>query len=152
MELIEKTISELPPAELDTFTTRAGIIQEEPTDPYTKIGANYGIIMVYLTPFNKRDRDANEILEQIRAKSNAYSDRFTKLEFGFVNTGPPVGKPVSVAIKGDDFATLQKISVMFKELPYSTIEGLKDVKGDYEITKTNIRVYVNEKNSRNDRY
>lgn len=144
MELIEKTISELPPAELDTFTTRAGIIQEEPTDPYTKIGANYGIIMVYLTPFNKRDRDANEILEQIRAKSNAYSDRFTKLEFGFVNTGPPVGKPVSVAIKGDDFATLQKISVMFKEY-LSTIEGLKDVKDDYEDYKNELRVYVNEK-------
>jgi multidrug efflux pump subunit AcrB len=144
MELIEKTISGLPPAELDTFTTKAGIIQEEPTDPYTKIGANYGIIMVYLTPFNKRDRDANEILEQIRAKSNAYSDRFHKTEFGFVNTGPPVGKPVSVAIKGDDFATLQKISVMFKEY-LSTIEGLKDVKDDYEDYKNELRVYVNEK-------
>lgn len=146
LELIEKTITELPAGELDTFTTKAGIIQEEPTDPYTKIGANYGIIMVYLTPFNKRDRDANEILEQIRKSSSAYSDRFTKLEFGFVNTGPPVGKPVSVAIKGDDFVTLQKISSMYKEY-LLTIQGLKDVKDDYEDYKNELRVYVNEKNA-----
>lgn len=144
LENIEKTVAELPKSELDTFTTRAGIIQEEPTDPYTKIGSNYGIIMVYLTPFNKRDRDANEILEQIRKSTDAYKDRFTKIEFGLVNTGPPVGKPVSVAIKGDDFATLQKISVIYKDY-LSTIQGLKDVKDDYEDYKNELRVYVDEK-------
>ncbi len=144
LENIEKSIAELPAVELDTFTTRAGIIQENPNDPYTKRGSNYGIIMVYLTPFNKRDRVANDILESLRLKSEAYRDQFTKIEFGMVRTGPPVGKPVSVAIKGDDFEVLKKIAVIFKE-HLATVPGLKDVKDDYEDYKNELRVYVDEK-------
>ncbi len=84
LEFIEKSVAELPASELDTFTTKAGIIQEEPSDPYTKTGSNYGIIMVYLTPFNKRDRVANDILESLRKNSDSFKDEFTKIEYGMV--------------------------------------------------------------------
>ena len=100
--------------------------------------------MVYLTPFNKRDRVANDILESLRLKSEAYRDQFTKIEYGLVRTGPPVGKPVSVAIKGDDFEVLKKIAAIFKE-HLVTVPGLKDVKDDYEDYKNELRVYVDEK-------
>lgn len=144
LKKIEERIAALPKEELDTFTTKAGIIQENPTDPFTKRGSNYGIIMVYLTPFNSRKREATEILESLRKGTADVQGEFTKLEFAMIKTGPPVGKPVSVAVKGDDFDTLKKISLEFKNY-MSTIQGLKDIKDDYEDYKNELRVYVDEK-------
>lgn len=144
LEKIEEMIAALPKGELDTFTTKAGIIQENPSDPYTKRGSNYGIIMVYLTPFNKRERDASVILDSLRKSSSDVAGNFTKLEFAMVKTGPPVGKPVSIAIKGDDFEIMKKISGEFKSY-LSEIKGLNDIKDDYEEFKNELRVYVDEK-------
>lgn len=141
---IEQIIGALPAKELDTFTTRAGIIQENPSDPYTKRGSNYGIIMVYLTPFQQRERQADRILDDIRKKSAAHEKEFVKLEFSMVKTGPPVGKPISVAIKGEDFAEMQKMAAEFKR-HLAGIAGLKDVKDDFEEVKDELRVTVNEK-------
>ena len=144
LAMIEERIAALPKEELDTYTAKAGIIQENPSDPYTKMGSNYGIIMVYLTPFNKRDREASEILDFLRKNTKDLHSRFTKIEFGMVKTGPPVGKAVSIAIKGNDFDTLKKISGEYKSF-LATIPGLKDVKDDYEDYKNELRVYVDEK-------
>ncbi len=49
-----------------------------------------------------------------------------------------------MAIKGDDFEVLKKISAVFKEY-LVTVPGLKDVKDDYEDYKNELRVYVDEK-------
>jgi len=141
---LEERIAGLPDGELDTYTAKAGIIQENPSDPYTKMGSNYGIIMVYLTPFNKRERDAAEILEYLRKNTADLQKYFTKIEFGMVKTGPPVGKAVSIAVKGDDFDVLKKISDEYKAF-LATIPGLKDIKDDYEDYKNELRVYVDEK-------
>ncbi len=144
LKKVEEKVFALPKEELHTFTTKAGIIQENPSDPFTKMGSNYGIIMVYLTPFSGRDREASEILDALRKDSTDLSSEFTKLEFSMVKTGPPVGKPVSIAIKGDDFETLKKISDEYREY-LATIPGIKDVKDDYEDYKNELRVYVDEK-------
>jgi multidrug efflux pump subunit AcrB len=144
LKKIEEKVAALPDGELDTFTTKAGIIQENPSDPFTKMGSNYGIIMVYLTPFSSREREASEILDALRKDSADLDSVFTKLEFAMVKTGPPVGKAVSVAIKGDDFDVMKKISNEYKEYLVS-IPGLKDVKDDYEDHKNELRVYVDEK-------
>ncbi|OHD70177.1 MAG: hypothetical protein A2W19_05160 [Spirochaetes bacterium RBG_16_49_21] len=141
---IERVIGALPASELDTYTTRAGIIQENPADPYTKRGSNYGIIMVYLTPFQERERDAGTILDAIRKNSAAYEKQFIKLEMSMVQTGPPVGKPISIAIKGEDFAKLRSIAGEFKS-HLSTIKGLKDVKDDFEEMKDELRVVIDER-------
>ncbi|PKL15964.1 MAG: AcrB/AcrD/AcrF family protein [Spirochaetae bacterium HGW-Spirochaetae-5] len=144
LKKIEEKVAALPEGELDTFTTKAGIIQENPSDPFTKMGSNYGIIMVYLTPFSSREREASEILDALRKDSADLESVFTKLEFAMVKTGPPVGKAVSVAIKGDDFDVMKKISDEYKEY-LASIPGLKDVKDDYEDYKNELRVYVDEK-------
>jgi multidrug efflux pump subunit AcrB len=144
LKKIEEKVAALPEGELDTFTTKAGIIQENPSDPFTKMGSNYGIIMVYLTPFSSREREASEILDALRKDSADLDSVFTKLEFSMVKTGPPVGKAVSVAVKGDDFEVLKKISDEYKDY-LASIPGLKDVKDDYEDYKNELRVYVDEK-------
>ncbi len=141
MSLIEKRVAQLPEHELDSYTTRAGIIQESPTDPFTKRGSNYGIIMVYLTPMQSRERDAEEITVELRKKCAPIENNFEKLEFDKIRTGPPQGEPVSVTIKGDDFNVLQKIAAEYKDY-LKTIDGVFDVKDTYEEGKTELLIHA----------
>ncbi len=140
LSLIEKKVAQLPGNELDSYTSRAGIIQESPTDPYTKRGSYYGIIIVYLTPMQSRERDAEQILVDLREKCEPIENQFEKLEFGKIRTGPPQGEPVNVTIKGDDFDTLRKIAAEYKEY-LKTIDGVFDVKDSYEEGKTELLIH-----------
>jgi multidrug efflux pump subunit AcrB len=140
---IEKIIAELPKEELESFTSRAGIIQEDPNDPYTKRGSKYGIIIVYLTPEENRRRQADEIIDWVRERSAGLKG-FEKLEFKYVRNGPPTGMPVSVTIKGDDFDVLKKIADEYRAY-LTTIKGLKDIKDNFEEGKEEIRIHVNDR-------
>jgi len=144
MSLIEKKVAELSEQELESFSTRAGIIQENPNDPFTKRGTNYGIIMVYLTPMQSRERDAEEILVDLRKKCEPDEGSFEKLEFGKIRTGPPQGEPVSVAIKGDNFHTLREIAAEYKNY-LETIDGVFDIKDSYEEGKTELLIHPRPK-------
>ncbi|MDY6968565.1 MAG: efflux RND transporter permease subunit [Spirochaetota bacterium] len=140
---IEKKIATLPEIELDSFTSRAGIIQQDPNDPDTKLGSRYGVIIVYLKPEETRTRKADAIMDSVREKCKDLSG-FEKLEFSMIKGGPPTGKPVSVSIKGDDFNILNKIADEYKEY-LSKISGIKDIKDNFEKDKEELRIYVNAK-------
>ncbi len=144
LSLIEKLISDLPDEELDNYISMAGIIREQAMDPGEKRGANYGTIIVNLTPEEKRERMALAIVDDIREQTSRYEKEFVKIEMNTVRGGPPVGTAVSVTIRGDNFDDLKKISSMYKEY-LNSITGVKDVKDDFEEGKSEIRVVVNEK-------
>ncbi len=141
--LIESVVAQLPKGELESYTSRAGIIQENPNDPDTKRGSRYGIIMTYLTPDEDRVRKADIIMDEIRKKTK-HLKVFESLEFKYVRHGPPQGPPVSVTIKGDEYETLNKIAAEYLDF-LKTIKGLKDIKSSFEEGKDEIRVLVNEK-------
>jgi len=140
---IEKLIIELPSDELESFTSRAGIMREHPNDPMTKRGSRYGIIIVYLTPEQHRDRKADDIMNSIREKSKNLKG-FEKLEFSYIHHGPPKGKPVSIALKGNDFTVLSKISEEYKN-HLLTIDGLKDIKDNFEKDTDEFNIIIDEK-------
>ncbi len=158
---VEKILLALPEGELEDFITQAGIVREEPMDPETKHGSNYGVVIVNLTPDQTRERKANEIVKDVRqkAKDQGFMDDFVKLEIVMSQGGPPQGKPVNVTIKGDDFELMQKISGMYKEYlhkiadEYSYIDretgkkvpGLKDIKDDFEEGRLEKRIFIDEK-------
>ncbi|TFH38384.1 MAG: efflux RND transporter permease subunit, partial [Chrysiogenales bacterium] len=143
LSAIEKIVATLPESELDCFTARAGIIQEHPGDPDTKRGSNYGVILVYLTPEEKRTREANEIMEFVRKKT-AGLPGFTKIEFKPIRYGPHTGPPIYITIKGDDYGTLREIAGVYKE-HLKKIPGLKDIKDNYEPGKDELRIFVDDK-------
>ncbi|MCB1304503.1 MAG: efflux RND transporter permease subunit [Leptospiraceae bacterium] len=66
-EVVEKAVEKLPKEELDTYTTRVGIIQQNPNDPFTRRGNQYAQLLVYLTPENSRERSAQEAIDDVRA-------------------------------------------------------------------------------------
>lgn len=141
---VEAVVGALPDYELDAFTTLAGAMMEEAGDPFGQIGSNYGIIKVFLTPANDRERTAADILDELREKSRPHFKNFEKIEFNTINTGPPVGRPISVSIRGEDFETLKKIAGEYKDY-LGKLDGLKEVKDDYEGGKRILQVQVNEK-------
>ena len=144
MEKIEEFISNLPKSELENFITQVGLIKESPDDPFEDKGSNIGQIHVFLTPEKTRDRrHADEIIDSLRKEIKSLDDSFEEVRFDKVKSGPPVGKPINVRIRGDDLSVLEevaeKIKKMLKELP-----GTKDVRDDFEVGKTELRIEVDE--------
>lgn len=142
---IEKIVSTLSSRELDNYITKTGIMAENSLDPNLKRGSNYGIIFVNLTPEEKREKKADEIIKYIRNKSIEKNilKKFEKLEFSYVKTGPPTGKAVNVTIKGNDFKILQQIANEYKKY-LNKIPGLKDVKDNFESGKKELKIILRE--------
>lgn len=63
---VNRVLERFPKEEIENVTSRAGIIQKNATDPFTRRGYNYAQVMVYLTPENKRERTEVEIIDQLR--------------------------------------------------------------------------------------
>lgn len=63
---VTRALERLPKEEIEHVTSRAGIIQQNSTDPFTRRGYNYAQVMVFLTPENKRERTEGEIIDQLR--------------------------------------------------------------------------------------
>ena len=119
MEL-EKIIAELPEDELDSYNTWVGM--------NIMIGAeseNYAALSVLLSPFNKRDRSAEEIVEEVRIKSEAIQG-IEDISFSISTGGPPVGKPISLQIVGSD-DDLRKALADSVATFLGTIDGVKDI-------------------------
>ncbi|MFZ1256359.1 MAG: efflux RND transporter permease subunit [Saprospiraceae bacterium] len=61
------------------------------------------------------------------------------------NNGPPVGRPISIEISGDDFDALDKISRnLINGITANKIEGIDDLKSDLQISKPEIIIHIDE--------
>lgn len=142
MAQIEKILQKLPPGELEHIVTQGGLTQNDPTDPFTERSSHIGQVWVFLTPEPQRQRKAAEIMESIRPEVEKVSG-FTKLSFEEIQNGPPVGKPVSVHIRGDDFELLNKVGEQYVAY-LKTLPGVKDIKSDYQPGKKELRAVIDE--------
>ncbi|MCC6271884.1 MAG: efflux RND transporter permease subunit [Deltaproteobacteria bacterium] len=140
MQAIEKVLMKLPKNELDHFVTMGGITQNDPTDPFTNRASHVGQIWVFLTPETERQRTAHDIIESLRPEVEKI-EGFKKVYFDNVRPGPPVGKPVAIRVKGDDFAVLDKLAQEYVTY-LNTLPGVKDVKSDYEPGKSELRAQI----------
>ena len=95
---IEKALMELPKNELLAFTTRVGVTGDA---YFLTEQENQGFIMVDLVPFSGRKRSADEIMEEIKLKTEN-TPGFDKITYQVEAGGPPVGKAINVRIVTDD--------------------------------------------------
>jgi len=144
---IEDAVAELPPEYMESFRTYLGSIEEERGfDANAKKGTHLGQITVFLTPFQTRDKTSREIADIIREKTKDVKG-FNKISISQRQGGPSVGKPVSIAIKGEDFDVLQEIAGEF--ITYlKTVEGVKDIDLSYEFGKKQLKVIVDEQKAK----
>lgn len=137
---VEKIVAQLPPEELDTYVTTVGKIEEDRQDPFAGQASNLVQITVYLTQAQDRKRRASEIIRELREKTK-HIEGFDDLRFDEPEAGPPVGKPVEVRIRGEDFDTLDKIAAEYMDY-LKTIDGTSDITWDHKPGKEEIRVKV----------
>ncbi len=144
MKSVEKIVKSLPETELDNFVTQIGLIREDVQDSFTDRGTHLAQIHVFLKPEkSKGRRKADDIIQELRTKLEPIQSQFEELTFSKVRAGPPVGKPVSIRIRGDDFSRMKEVAGLFKA-ELMKIEGLSDIKDDFDKGKTELRVEVDE--------
>jgi len=137
---VETIVSRMPPEELDTFVTSVGNIAEDRHDPFAGSASNLVQVTVYLTQAQDRQRDVDEIIEELRVKTKDIKG-FTDLRFDKPESGPPVGKPVEARIRGEEFNVLDKIAAKYMDY-LATVKGTSDISWDHKPGKEEIRVKV----------
>jgi multidrug efflux pump subunit AcrB len=140
-ELRDKTIWLLSEESLKAIEVREALLQKSKAEKDSKPIAKFFITMKsflasQLPENEKRQFNIPEGLEDLKGK-------LTVLDFEKMQGGPPVGKPIAIEIKGDDFATLQNIAAEFKQV-MTKVTGVIDIGDDYYEGKDEIRVTVNE--------
>lgn len=136
MTKVDSLIMELPKSEISSFVTRIGgygdVIDFE--------GEHYAGVSVNLTPFSKRERTADEIVEELRGKINALGD-FEHVAFWVDAGGPPVGKPVVIRIVGTDDA-MRRVLADSVEAFLNRFDGVKDVERDDDLGKEQVEIML----------
>ncbi|MCJ7772050.1 MAG: efflux RND transporter permease subunit [Desulfobacterales bacterium] len=148
MRKIETIILKLPEEELTSLHCTVGSETSSALDPKPGEGTHKSTILIYLTPEDDRKRIAPLILDQLRneileAQKQEHLSGLMKFEFSERRKGPPIGKPVNVEIRGNDFATLKTISNEYMDY-LKTINGVRDISLDLEEGKEEYRYVPDE--------
>ena len=139
---IERIVEGLPDYELVSYNTWIGtniLINAE--------SENYAALSVLLSPYNERERRAEEIVEVLREKTDDLRG-FTKIVYSIETGGPPVGKPISLRIVGSN-DNLRKNLTDSVEVFLATIDGVKDITRNDQGGKQQVEIDIDyEKLSR----
>ncbi|NNJ98021.1 MAG: efflux RND transporter permease subunit [Gammaproteobacteria bacterium] len=133
---LEAAVEALPPGEVDSYVTRIGSHGD------FNMGENehWAYVGVYLTPFATRERDADQIVEDLRARSAALAD-IERSIFVIDSGGPPVGRPITLRIVGsDDVLRAELAAVVMMQL--AEVEGVKDIDRDDKRGKEQINIDI----------
>ncbi len=140
---IEGIIKKLPSSELESFESVVG------TDKFNsgKFHSaeqynNRGAIKVYLAPESERDRKAKQIIRYLKKKISRIKE-IKNIVFRVGRRGPPVGEPVEIEIRGDNFETIYNVSQKVKKVLHK-INGVIDVEDDFDMGKDEINIYIDE--------
>ncbi|NIM19237.1 MAG: AcrB/AcrD/AcrF family protein [Candidatus Latescibacteria bacterium] len=134
MREIESVVKSLPDDELGSFVTRIG------THGFFAAGENenWAHLAVHLTPFASRDRTADEVVEELRAKTDRL-EGFEKIVYIIDAGGPPVGRPITIRVVGSDDRSRTELadSVVSKLM---SIDGVKDIDRDDKLGKSQVEI------------
>ncbi len=131
---VEALIAALPGKELASYTTRIG------THGWYNLGENenWALMGVYLTAFAKRDRNADQIVDSLRAQTGEL-DGFENFTYIIDSGGPPIGRPVQLRIVGSDDQQRRSLAdTVVAEL--DKVDGVSDIERDDKSGKEQIVV------------
>lgn len=150
MDKAEGLITEVVGDQLVFLRDRVGIHEPPFDDPKPGEETHRSTVIVKLTPVQERDDEASAAIyvKKIRDRlKKAQQAGELPAEFRYdveaALHGPPVGKPVSLQIRGPEFAQLKEIAALYmKEL--EGMPGVYDVSLDLEEGKEEFRFYVKD--------
>jgi multidrug efflux pump subunit AcrB len=131
---VRDIVATLPEEEMQSYFSRIGS---------TNWGApqNTGWIGVSLTPYSRRERSADDIVEDLRTRIDEV-EGIERFWFDIDTGGPPVGEPVVLRIIGNDNARRRELTGSIKEY-LATVEGVKDIDSNDELGKEQVEIKIN---------
>ena len=144
MEPIESIVGSLKESELKNYVTTVGELRQREDEPGER-GTHYGQVMIYLTPESSRERSAKEIIESMRSKVTPVDGVETFFER--INPGPPVGKPISIGVRGESYEEIMPlVNEVLEEL--KLIDGTKDLTHNFSEGKEQLVIRVDQKEAK----
>jgi len=126
--------------ELETSVTRVGALSMEGGGMGAGQAEHYAHIIVGLTPYSQRARDADEIVEELRSKTKEL-EMFDKITYSIFRAGPPLGKPITLRVIGVDDDMRKKLSNEIEKY-LSSVNGVKDIDRDDKLGKEQIEIKI----------
>ncbi|MCB1143447.1 MAG: efflux RND transporter permease subunit [Leptospiraceae bacterium] len=147
---IEPVLKEITGGDLKYMRTRVGVHEAPAVDPKPGQEAHRAHIMLKLIPENERSQWFNgiDLVNAIRTaidkgKASGTIDKKLFLDVSAKVKGPPIGKPVSIEIKGQEYSVIQEIAGKYIE-EMKKIDGVYDIRIDLEEGKEEYRFRVND--------
>jgi multidrug efflux pump subunit AcrB len=132
---IEEFVAALPDDELSSFNTWIGTIVLMNAE-----SENYAAMRVNLTPYSERSRNADQIVEDLREKTNSI-EGVVDIDYSIETGGPPVGKPVSLRVLGSD-DRMRTLLADSMEVFLESIDGVKDISRDDLAGKDQVEIKI----------
>ncbi|NIW39457.1 MAG: AcrB/AcrD/AcrF family protein [candidate division Zixibacteria bacterium] len=134
MKEIEQFVIDLPDYEVQSFATRVGSHGE------MRPGENehWAFVRVNLSPYARRDRNAEQIVEELRDRTDRL-EGFDKIFYNIEAGGPPVGMPITLRIVGSDDEMRRRLTDSI--ITYmQTIQGVKDIDRNDKLGKMQVEL------------
>lgn len=134
MRQFERLVEDLPQGELDSYVTRIG----SHGDFNLGENENWAFMGVYLTPFATRERNADEIVEDLRQHAEGIKE-VVNLVFIIDSGGPPVGRPITIRVVGSNDERRRTLANLI-ERRLAGLKGVKDVDRDDKLGKDQVKL------------
>lgn len=125
LEIEQSVKKHLQENEARSVVSYAGQMFTE-TEPL--FGSRYGQIIVGLKPDTGNARRVEDIVESMR-EDVTKAPGAENISFLTFSSGPPASKPISVKVRGDDFAEISRVAEKIKT-HLNVIGGIKDIADD----------------------
>ncbi len=123
IEKLARTL--IGPDEMREMLSFSGILF---TETEQRPGTQYGQVLVGLKPRQNGMRSVDQIIEDIRQPITAVEGPLS-ISFLRLSGGPPTTKPVSVKVRGDDYAEITRAASEIKQL-LEQHESISDISDD----------------------
>jgi multidrug efflux pump subunit AcrB len=105
-QLTEEILKQMPQEALDRIVTRVGVSQTDPSDPKSQFGENVGVSIIGIKPDWAAELNVIETMTKLRSIPKIQG--FEKQTFEPIEGGPPVGKPLTLNLRSNDYPSLSK--------------------------------------------
>ncbi len=139
MSQLERQALTLPESDVVAVVTNTGVMQ---TDSEWFLKPSVGQLTIELVDDNLRDKAVSYYVEELRSTTAGISG-MQSIEIAEVNSGPPVGSPIEIKVRGRDYSQLQIIADTIK-LTLTEYDGVIDIRDDYNFGKKELKIKVDE--------
>ena len=131
---IEDLIAKLPKGELEAYGVRIG------RSAQNLERENVAIAIVHLTPFNKRERTVDQIVAEMRKKTDQFAG-FKKILYHIDTGGRPTGTPVSIGVIGSNDSNRKQLADAVVDI-LKSIPGVNDIERDDKLGKEQVEIIL----------